>query len=43
MSDIPLRDMLSDAIGYWERGRLVYNAVLVFIVAFYSFSDWACI
>jgi hypothetical protein len=40
MTDIPLRDLLSNAIGYWERGRLVYNAVLVFIVAFYFFSGW---
>jgi hypothetical protein len=40
MSDIPLRDTLSNAIGYWERGRLVYNAVLLLIVVFYFFSGW---
>ena len=32
MADITLREILSDAIRFWERARLPYNAVLVVIV-----------
>ena len=28
-----LREIATDALRYWERGRLVYNAVLFLIVA----------
>jgi len=40
MSDTPFPEVLSNAIRYWERGRLLYNAVLAFIVAFYFFAAW---
>jgi hypothetical protein len=31
---MPLRDMLTDAIRYWERRRIAYNAILAAFVAF---------
>lgn len=30
-----LRDIAADAVGYWERRRLIYSAILVLIVAWY--------
>jgi hypothetical protein len=32
MSDITIREILSDAIRFWERARPLYNAVLATIV-----------
>ena len=40
MTDIKLKDVLSDGIHYWERARIVYNLVLTLIVAFYFFKQW---
>lgn len=34
------RAALSDAIGYWERRRIVYNAVLLVIVAAIFTMNW---
>ena len=33
MTDIAARDALSDAIRYWEPRRILYNAVLLLVVA----------
>jgi len=35
MSGIALRDVLTDAIRYWERGRILYNSILAVIVVAY--------
>ena len=35
MSDITMRAALTDAIRYWERGRILYNTVLAIIVIAY--------
>jgi hypothetical protein len=34
------RDALTDAICYWERGRVVYNLALATIVIAYYFAGW---
>jgi hypothetical protein len=39
MHDSPIREALTDAIRYWERARIVYNLVLVFIVIFYFVAN----
>jgi len=33
MTEIAARDALSDAIRYWESRRILYNAVLLLVVA----------
>jgi hypothetical protein len=33
MQDLSARTALSNAIGYWERRRIVYNAALLLVVA----------
>lgn len=33
MDTVPLREILSDAIRYWELRRIAFNVVLVLIVA----------
>jgi len=36
MADITIREILTDAIRFWERARPIYNAVLaVIVLAFY--------
>ena len=40
MSEMTLRDVLTDAIRYWEIRRIVYNAILVGIVALVFFLQW---
>lgn len=35
-----VRDVLSDAIRYWELRRLVYNVVLALIVLTYFVINW---
>lgn len=35
-----LREAVSEAIGYWEPRRLVYNAVLALIVVVYFAINW---
>ncbi len=32
MSEVTIRDALTNAIAFWERGRLLYNLVLVAVV-----------
>jgi len=34
-SEVGLREAFTDAIRYWERRRIVYNAVLILIVVWY--------
>jgi len=31
-ADLPVRDVLTDALRYWEKRRIVYNLVLVLAV-----------
>ena len=40
MATIALRDALTDAIRYWERGRILYNVVLAAIVLGYFLANW---
>ena len=35
-----IRDILTDAIRYWERLRILYNAVLAAIFMIVFVSDW---
>jgi len=39
-SRISFRDALSDAIRYWERGRLLYNGALLLVVLVMFFAAW---
>lgn len=38
--DVSLRDVVTDAIRYWEPRRLVYNGVLALIVIGYFVAYW---
>jgi len=40
MADAQLREILTDAIGYWEPRRLFYNVVLALVVVIYFFVGW---
>jgi hypothetical protein len=42
MTEIAARDALSDAIRYWEPRRILYNAVLLLVVATTYQSDCSC-
>jgi len=33
-----LRHIFADAVGYWEKRRLIYNPILILIVAWYFVS-----
>ena len=35
-----LRERLTNAIAFWERGRIAYNIVLIAIVALVFWYDW---
>ena len=35
-----LRGILTDAIGYWERRRVIYNALLTATVLAWIFATW---
>ncbi len=35
-----LREILDDSLRYWERGRLLYNAVLTAVVLFWLVMAW---
>ena len=39
-TNTPFREIVTDAIGYWEPRRLVYNAALVVVVAVYFCAGW---
>ena len=39
MTEIAARDALSDAIRYWEPRRILYNAVLLLVVAVTYWSN----
>jgi len=38
--DASIRDVIANAIRYWERGRILYNAVLAAIVIGYFVANW---
>jgi hypothetical protein len=40
MNAISLRDVLTNAIGYWEPRRILYNVVLATIVIGYFVGNW---
>jgi hypothetical protein len=40
MTAIAAREALSNAIRYWERGRIIYNLVLAAIVVGYFAANW---
>ena len=40
MSEMTVRDALTDAIRYWELRRIVYNAVLVVVVFIVFVLQW---
>ncbi|SRR5713226_7306516 len=40
MNGMTIRDMLTDAIRYWELRRIAYNAVLVAIVVVVFMLQW---
>jgi len=40
MSDMSIRDALTDAIRYWELRRIAYNAILVAVVAVVFVLQW---
>ena len=35
------RDSITDALAYWERRRIPYNAILAAIVMGYFIADWS--
>lgn len=35
-----LRGIVTDAIGYWERRRILYNVILATVVAFWFVVTW---
>ena len=39
MTDIAIREVLSNAIRYWERARIIYNLVLAAIVVGYFVAN----
>lgn len=41
MEDLTWRDMITDALRYWEPRRLLYNAILVLIVLGCACLGWA--
>jgi hypothetical protein len=40
MENLPFREALSNAIRYWERMRILYNAVLILIVGSCFFYNY---
>lgn len=40
MSDVPLKEVLTDAIRYWEPRRIAYNIVLVVVAASVFSWNW---
>lgn len=40
MDEIPLRDLISNAIRFWERGRILYNGTLALIFCYYFLAAW---
>lgn len=39
-NDDTLRQLFSDAVRFWEKGRLIYNLVLVVIVILWFSLSW---
>jgi hypothetical protein len=35
-----LREIVTDAIGYWERRRILYNVILATVVALWFMVTW---
>jgi hypothetical protein len=40
MSEMTVRDALTDAIRYWELRRIAYNAILAVVVAIVFVAQW---
>ncbi|MFC1512279.1 hypothetical protein ACFL5H_03690 [Candidatus Latescibacterota bacterium] len=40
MTDITSRDIFSNAIQYWEKRRIIYNALLLVVVLIVFFQSW---
>ena len=40
MTAATIREVLSDAIRYWERGRIIYNLVLAAVVVGCFAANW---
>ena len=40
MSEMNIRDVLTDAIRYWELRRIAYNAILIAIVGIVFILQW---
>jgi len=40
MSDITLKEVLTDAIRYWEPRRIAYNAILAIVVTAVFVLNW---
>ena len=40
MSEMTVRDALTDAIRYWELRRIAYNAILAVVVAVVFVAQW---
>lgn len=36
----PFKELLSDAIRYWERKRVIYNLIIVSVVATWILATW---
>ncbi|TAL87395.1 MAG: hypothetical protein EPN74_01635 [Rhodanobacter sp.] len=36
-----LRDILNDAVRYWESRRVAYNVALILVVAAWAAADWS--
>lgn len=36
----PFRTMLADAARFWERGRIIYNLILIGVVATWILASW---
>lgn len=41
MTEVSLRAILTDAIRYWERGRIIYNIVLAGVTIMIFAVGWA--
>lgn len=40
MATVDTREILGNAIRYWERGRIIYNVLLAAIVVGYFIANW---
>lgn len=40
MSETSIRDVITDGIGYWEKMRIAYNAILLMVVLAVFATRW---